>query len=42
MHFENAKEILSKGNGINIYRGFTHGCIYCDSRSICYQMNHEN
>ena len=22
---------------MNIYRGCNHGCIYCDSRSICYQ-----
>ena len=26
---------------MNIYRGCTHGCIYCDSRSLCYQMPHE-
>ena len=26
---------------MNLYRGCTHGCIYCDSRSNCYQMNHE-
>lgn len=25
---------------MNIYRGCTHGCIYCDSRSKCYQMTH--
>lgn len=41
MHFVNAKGILSSGNGMNIYRGCTHGCIYCDSRSLCYQMKHE-
>ena len=41
MHFVNAKEILSKGNGINIYRGCIHGCINFDSRSKCNQMNHE-
>lgn len=40
MHFVNAKGILSSKNGMNIYRGCTHGCIYCDSRSTCYQMNH--
>lgn len=40
MHFVKAKEILSKDNGINLYRGCTHGCIYCDSRSRCYQINH--
>jgi DNA repair photolyase len=26
---------------MNIYRGCTHGCIYCDSRSACYQMKHD-
>lgn len=26
---------------MNLYRGCTHGCIYCDSRSTCYQMNHD-
>lgn len=41
MHFVNAKGILSAKNGMNIYRGCTHGCIYCDSRSKCYQMTHE-
>lgn len=37
MHFVHAKGILSQNNGINVYRGCTHGCIYCDSRSLCYQ-----
>lgn len=41
MHFVNAKGILSSGNGMNIYRGCTHGCIYCDSRSKCYQFTHD-
>lgn len=40
MHFVSAKGILSAQNGMNIYRGCTHGCIYCDSRSACYQMPH--
>ncbi|HBN97210.1 MAG TPA: radical SAM protein [Firmicutes bacterium] len=40
MHKVKAKGILSAQNGMNIYRGCTHGCIYCDSRSRCYQMNH--
>ena len=40
MHFVEAKGILSGGNGMNLYRGCTHGCIYCDSRSLCYQMSH--
>ena len=25
---------------MNIYRGCSHGCIYCDSRSKCYQFTH--
>jgi DNA repair photolyase len=25
---------------MNIYRGCTHGCIYCDSRSTCYHFTH--
>ena len=41
MHETEVKGILSAQNGINIYRGCTHGCIYCDSRSRCYQMHHD-
>ena len=41
MHFVRVKGILSSKNGMNIYRGCSHGCIYCDSRSKCYQMKHE-
>lgn len=40
MHYQQYKTILSATNGMNLYRGCTHGCIYCDSRSTCYQMNH--
>lgn len=40
MHFVNARGILSAHNGMNIYRGCTHGCIYCDSRSVCYGFTH--
>ncbi|MGM9589284.1 MAG: SPL family radical SAM protein [Faecousia sp.] len=40
MHVVTAKHILSARNGMNLYRGCQHGCIYCDSRSHCYQMNH--
>ncbi len=40
MHFVNVKGILSAQNGMNLYRGCTHGCIYCDSRSKCYQFTH--
>lgn len=41
MHFTKVKGILSSRNGMNLFRGCTHGCIYCDSRSKCYQMNHK-
>lgn len=40
MHEVLAKSILSPKNGMNIYRGCSHGCIYCDSRSKCYGMTH--
>lgn len=41
MHYKEVKAILSPQNGMNLYRGCTHGCIYCDSRSKCYRINHE-
>ena len=41
MHFKEAKGILSPQNGMNLYRGCTHGCIYCDSRSKCYHIEHD-
>lgn len=41
MHFVDTKGILSATCGMNIYRGCTHGCIYCDSRSRCYQFTHD-
>lgn len=41
MHFVKSKGILSSSNGMNLYRGCSHGCIYCDSRSKCYHMEHE-
>ena len=41
IHEVNVKGILSAKNGMNIYRGCLHGCIYCDSRSLCYQMKHK-
>jgi len=41
MHYKAYKSILSPQNGMNIYRGCSHGCIYCDSRSKCYQMDHD-
>ena len=43
MHFVDAKGILTGSGGrygMNIYRGCTHGCIYCDSRSTCYHFDH--
>jgi len=41
MHLSKAKGILSPRNGMNISRGCTHGCIYCDSRSKCYHIEHD-
>ena len=49
MEFIKTKTILSKvkyGNdwygvdyNMNLYRGCSHGCIYCDSRSNCYHID---
>lgn len=41
MHYVNSKTLLSSKNSMNLYRGCTHGCIYCDSRSKIYNMNHK-
>lgn len=41
MHTKEVKGILSATNGMNLYRGCQHGCIYCDSRSKCYQFDHD-
>ncbi len=41
MHYKKVSNIISPNNGMNLYRGCTHGCIYCDSRSKCYNMDHE-
>jgi DNA repair photolyase len=41
MHQREAKGILNAQNGMNISRGCTHGCIYCDSRSKCYRIEHD-
>ena len=41
MHYVKVKSILSAKNGMNLYRGCLHGCIYCDSRSTCYNMQHK-
>lgn len=41
MHYKEVKAILSPSNGMNLYRGCLHGCIYCDARSTCYNMQHD-
>lgn len=47
MELISAKTILARGKtsewfgadyNMNLYRGCCHGCIYCDSRSDCYQV----
>ena len=48
MEYIPAKHILTRNKStewfgtdhtMNLYRGCCHGCIYCDSRSECYQNN---
>ncbi|GHV90161.1 radical SAM protein [Spirochaetia bacterium] len=41
MHLKETKGLLSSANGMNISRGCIHGCIYCDARSRCYDMQHD-
>ncbi|MGN0907780.1 MAG: SPL family radical SAM protein [Bullifex sp.] len=41
MHHVKVKGILSPSGGMNLYRGCQHGCIYCDSRSKVYCMDHD-
>ncbi len=36
-----AKSIISAKNNMNIYRGCSHGCIYCDSRSEVYGKTYD-
>ena len=40
MHIIKAKSLLTRWMGMNLYRGCTHGCAYCDSRSACYHIDH--
>lgn len=52
MEFIEAKTILNRAKGseswygidynMNLYKGCSHGCIYCDSRSNCYQIKNFN
>ncbi|MBR2717729.1 MAG: radical SAM protein [Clostridia bacterium] len=50
MEFEQAKQLLTPVHvgmddffyadwNMNLYRGCSHGCIYCDSRSLCYHLD---
>lgn len=38
--YKDYKTILTRENRMNVYRGCTHGCIYCDSRSEVYGMTY--
>lgn len=31
-------DYLARTHNMNLYQGCSHGCIYCDSRSACYQI----
>jgi len=40
-HYADYETILTPQNSMNVYHGCTHGCIYCDSRSYSYNINHD-
>jgi len=47
VHYGDYKTILSAKNGMNLYRGCTHGCIYCDikpttSSRICINLKQKS
>lgn len=37
LHRNRSTEWFGTDHTMNLYRGCCHGCIYCDSRSTCYQ-----
>ena len=39
LHRSKSTEWFGADHTMNIYRGCCHGCIYCDSRSDCYQID---
>lgn len=38
LHRSRSTEWFGTDHTVNIYRGCCHGCLYCDSRSDCYQI----
>ncbi len=38
LHRSRSTEWFGTDHTVNIYRGCCHGCLYCDSRSDCYQV----
>lgn len=38
LHRSRSTEWFGTDHTMNIYRGCCHGCLYCDSRSSCYQI----
>lgn len=38
LHRSRSSEWFGTDHTMNIYRGCCHGCLYCDSRSDCYQI----
>ena len=39
LHRSKSTEWFGADHTMNIYRGCCHGCLYCDSRSDCYQID---
>lgn len=36
---EEAGDFFARDYNMNLYRGCSHGCVYCDARSVCYQLD---
>ncbi len=34
-----AEDFFARQYNMNLYRGCSHGCVYCDARSVCYRLD---
>ncbi len=38
-HGSDGSEFFPRDYNMNLYRGCSHGCVYCDARSACYHLD---